>query len=109
MVHDIDSKDVPQFIKDNAMCIVSFGAEWCIDCHRADPFYKKFSDQFTDVAFSKVNVGDREGDLRQQFKAQYNFGHIPTMIFYKNGEEVDRIVEVQTPSALKAFIEKCKA
>ena len=32
-----------------------------------------------------------------------------TMIFYKNGQEVDRIVEVQTPSELKQFIERCKA
>lgn len=31
------------------------------------------------------------------------------MIFYKNGTEVDRIVEVQTPSELKKFIERCKA
>ena len=109
MVHEIDSKYVQQAIANNPLVLGSFGAEWCIDCRRAEPFYKKFSEEYSDVFFAKVNVGDRDGELRQQLREQYQFGHIPTMIFYKNGQEVDRIVEVQTPSELKAFIEKCKA
>ena len=109
MVHEIDSKDVQQAIANNPLFLVSFGAEWCIDCRRAAPFYKKFSEEFTDVHFTHVDVGDREGQLREQLRGEYNVGHIPTMIFYKNGQEVDRIVEVQTPSELKQFIERCKA
>lgn len=109
MVHEVSHEQVPEIIKTSAMCIINFGAPCCIDCRRAAPFYKKFSEEFTDISFVHVDVGDREGELRQQLKAKYNFGHIPTMIFYKNGEEVDRIVEVQTPSELKKFIERCKA
>lgn len=109
MVHEIRHEQVQETIQSHPLCIVNFGAPWCIDCRRAAPFYKKFSEEFTDVHFTHVDVGDREGQLREQLRGEYNVGHIPTMIFYKNGQEVDRIVEVQTPSELKQFIERCKA
>ncbi|MBR5458530.1 MAG: thiol reductase thioredoxin, partial [Burkholderiaceae bacterium] len=46
---------------------------------------------------------DEDETLRPKFEV----AHIPTMIFYRDGKEIDRIVEVQTPSALKAFIDQC--
>ncbi len=109
MVNEITHDQVQEIIQSHDLCIVNFGAPWCIDCRRAAPFYKKFSEEFTDVYFTHVDVGDRDGELREQLRGQYGVGHIPTMIFYKSGTEVDRIVEVQTPSELKKFIERCKA
>ena len=109
MVNEITHDQVQETISSHPFCIVNFGASWCIDCRRAAPFYKKFSEEFIDIYFTHVDVGDREGQLREQLKALYNVGHIPTMIFYKGGKEIDRIVEVQTPSELKKFIEHCKA
>ena len=98
MVNEITHDQVQEIIQSHDLCIVNFGAPWCIDCRRAAPFYKKFSEEFTDVYFTHVDVGDRDGELREQLRGQYGVVHIPTMIFYKNGTEVDRIVEVQTPS-----------
>ena len=109
MVHEIHHQDVLTTVGAHALCIVNFGAPWCIDCRRAAPFYDKFSNEFTDVYFTHCDVGDREGELREQLRGQFNVSHIPTMIFYKDGKEVDRIVEVQTPGELKRFIERCKA
>lgn len=109
MVHEINHQDVLTTVGAHVLCIVNFGAPWCIDCRRAAPFYDKFSNEFTDVYFTHCDVGDREGELREQLRGQFNVGHIPTMIFYKDGKEVDRIVEVQTPGELKRFIERCKA
>ena len=39
MVHEIDSQSVDQVIATQPMCIITFGADWCIDCRRAKPFY----------------------------------------------------------------------
>ena len=108
MVHEITHEQIPETLKATPLCIVNFGAPWCIDCRRAAPIYKKFSEEFTDIYFTHVDVGERGGELKEQMRALYNVGHIPTMIFYKKGQEVDRIVEVQTPSELKKFIERCK-
>lgn len=109
MVHEITHEQIQKTLQAHSLCIVNFGAPWCIDCRRAAPFYKKFSEEFTDIYFTHVDVGERGGELKEQMRALYNVGHIPTMIFYKEGKEIDRIVEVQTPSELKKFIERCKA
>ena len=76
MVHEIDSQNVDQVIASEPMCIITFGADWCIDCRRAKPFYAKFSEEFKDVYFTHCDVGDREGQLRQTLKEKYQFYHL---------------------------------
>ena len=102
MVHEIKSGQIAEVLENHTLVILNFGADWCIDCRRAAPFYAKFSDVYTNVYFTHTNV-DEDETLRPKFEV----AHIPTMIFYRNGKEIDRIVEVQTPSALKAFIDQC--
>lgn len=104
MVHDIKPEQIPEVLEKHSLVILNIGADWCIDCRRSAPFYAKFSDMYTDIRFTHVCVDDDE-TLRSRFEV----AHIPTMIFYRNGKEIDRIVEVQTPSALKAFIDQCLA
>lgn len=102
MVHEITPEVIPSILEQHSLAIVNFGADWCIDCRRSAPFYAKFSDEFSQVYFTHCNI-DQDETLRPRF----HIAHIPTMIFYRNGQEVDRIVEVQTPSELKKFIENC--
>ena len=40
MVNEITHDQVQEIIKSHDLCIVNFGAPWCIDCRRAAPFYK---------------------------------------------------------------------
>lgn len=82
--------------------VFACGAPWCIDCRRAAPFFMKFAQTMADKAiFGAANVDD-EPALREVF----NVVHIPTMMVFKDGKEVGRIVEVQTPGELKAFLEE---
>ncbi len=81
--------------------VFACGAPWCIDCVRAAPFYMKFAEQMADKAdFGAANV-DEEPALKEAFQIV----NIPTMMVFKDGKEVGRIVEVQTPGELKAFLE----
>ncbi len=104
MIHEIKPDQIEQVLENHPLAILNFGADWCIDCRRAAPFYAKFSDEYSNVYFTQCNI-DEDETLRPRFE----IAHIPTMIFYRNGQEIDRIVEVQTPSALKAFIDDCLA
>lgn len=103
MVYEITPEEVQATLEKNHFVMLNFGAPWCIDCRRAEPFYKKFSEMFTEVTFTHTDINGRDAEIRPLYAIQ----HIPTMIFYKDGVEIDRIVEVQTPSELKAFIENC--
>ena len=104
MVLELTPEQTQEALAAHPMIILSFGAPWCIDCRRAEPFYKKLSENYPQVTFTKIDISDRE-EVRPLFKIQ----HIPTMIFYKDGVEIDRVVEVPSPSTLKTLIEECLA
>ena len=82
--------------------LVDFWAEWCAPCRALAPMLnelaEKYSGKFT---VAKVNV-----DQDQSLAAQYGILNIPTLIFFKGGEEVDRVVGVQPKSQLDAKIQK---
>jgi thioredoxin len=82
--------------------ILAVGATWCADCRRAAPFFQKFAGEFAD----RADFGAADSEKNPAIVEKYRVVNIPTMVVVKNGEEVDRVVEVRTPSELKAFIEK---
>lgn len=47
-----------------------------------------------------------DSESSPQVVAKYEVKHIPTMVAIRNGQEVDRIVEVKTPADLKAFVDR---
>ncbi|MBR4310950.1 MAG: thioredoxin, partial [Akkermansia sp.] len=64
-----------------------FWATWCGPCKMLLPIVEQISTEVAATAkVGKVNVDDA-----QELARRYNVRNIPTLIFYKNGEEVDRI------------------
>lgn len=82
--------------------ILAIGATWCADCRRAAPFYMKFAEELSD----KMLFATADSEQNPAIVKQFNVVNIPTMVVVKDGQEVDRIVEVKTPSALREFIER---
>ena len=82
--------------------LVDFWAQWCAPCRAIAPtldeLAQKYQGKFT---VAKVNV-----DEVPELAAQYGVLNIPTLIFFKNGEEVDRVVGVHPKSQLDAKIQK---
>lgn len=82
--------------------LVDFWAEWCAPCRAVAPILDelavKYQEKFT---VAKVNVDDTP-DLA----ARFGVLNIPTLIFFKAGQEVDRLVGVQPKSQLEARIQK---
>ena len=82
--------------------LVDFWATWCAPCRAVAPVLDELAEKYKGkFTVAKVNV-DEVPDLA----AQFGVLNIPTLIFFKAGEEVDRMVGSQPKSQLEAKILK---
>ena len=70
--------------------VVDFWATWCGPCKMISPIVDQVAKEVAGVAkVGKVNV-----DEASALATRYNIRSIPTLLFFKNGEVVDTIMEI---------------
>lgn len=74
-------------LKSDKPVLVDFFATWCGPCKMMEPIVEQVSEEVPEVDFVKVDVDDAEN-----LAILYGISSIPCMIFFKNGEEADRMV-----------------
>lgn len=77
------------------MVIVDFWAEWCGPCKMIVPTFNEIADEYK----GKVRVAKLNVDESRQTAAKFSIRSIPTVIIFKNGKEVKRLVGVKSKSA----------
>lgn len=91
-----------EFVGRGQWVLVDFWASWCGPCRMLAPVIEKLSEDYAGRAvFGKVNVDDE-----QELAVRYNVMSIPTIIFFKNGVEIDRKIGVQPPQAFAKVIDE---
>lgn len=60
---------------------------WCGPCKRIAPFFAKFSDQFPQITFLKVDIDECE-DLANRFQ----ISSVPAFLFFKDGKVINRLI-----------------
>ena len=78
-----------EVLKADKPVIVDFWASWCGPCRMLSPIVDEVAEETSEIKVCKINV-DEEPDLAAQFKVMT----IPTLIVFKNGQEVKRNVGV---------------
>lgn len=82
--------------------LIDFWAEWCGPCIALGPTVETVAAEYAGKAeVYKVDV-DAEGDLAMQFGVM----SIPTLIVFKAGKEVDRMVGMQNKEAITKSLDK---
>ena len=90
-----------EVLKAQGPVLVDFWAEWCMPCKMQGPAIEKLAVEGYQAG--KVNV-DEEGALAEAFGVM----SIPTLIVFKDGREVDRMVGLQSKDALKKCLDALK-
>ena len=65
--------------------VIDFWAGWCGPCKILSPVVEEVASEVKGVKFGKVDI-EKEGELAQRFQVM----SIPTLIYYKDGEQVNR-------------------
>ena len=83
------------------LAMVDFWADWCGPCKMLSPVVESIGSQYEGkVRVGKVNV-DEEPELARRFGVM----NIPTVVFLKNGQEIDRKVGVMPPQVFTGVLD----
>jgi len=88
MTQQITDDNFQELVSGNKPFMVDFWAEWCGPCRMIGPIVEELAQEYADqVVVGKVNV-----DENDELAGQFGIRSIPTLLFFKNGEVVDKIV-----------------
>ncbi len=87
------------------VALVDFWAEWCGPCRLIGPAVEELAKEYDGVAtIGKLNV-----DNNREIAAKYGIMSIPTLLFFKDGEIVDKLVGVASKNDLKKKLDAVMA
>lgn len=99
MIKQISSKDFKNVIEQNKVVVVDYFASWCMPCQMMAQVVDKSVDEFPNIEFVKINIDENTNlAIQQQIEA------VPTIVAYKNGKEVNRILGYHSQEDFVAFL-----
>ena len=88
MAKIIDSAAYDELVASGKPFVIDFWAEWCGPCKMVGPIVDEISTEYKD----KVVVGKLDVDNNDDTTSKYGIRNIPTVLFIKDGEVVDKVV-----------------
>ena len=95
-----DSNFQEKVIDQQGVTVVDFWAEWCGPCRMVGPIVEQLAQSLKGkVKVSKLNV-----DQNQDIAEKYNIQSIPSLVLFKNGNEIARIVGFSPKEKYEKFV-----
>ena len=98
---NLDNRLFERFISRNDLpVIVDFWADWCGPCKMMAPVFSQLAAEMADsVRFAKVDT-----EQARDISARFNIRSIPTIILFKNGQEINRVAGAMDQQNLRHWI-----
>ncbi|NCP46669.1 MAG: thioredoxin [Flavobacteriales bacterium CG18_big_fil_WC_8_21_14_2_50_32_9] len=96
-----DSNFAEQVLKSDKVALVDFWAVWCGPCRMVGPIVEELSNDYA----GKAIIGKVDVDNNPETASKYGIRNIPTILFIKNGEVVDKQVGAVPKQTLAAKLD----
>ena len=91
-----------EVINSDKLTVVDFYATWCGPCRKLSPILEEVETELSDrVNFAKIDTDDNIDAAKE-----YKVSGLPTLLVFKNGEVVERMVGLMPKSSIITNIEK---
>jgi thioredoxin 1 len=93
--------NIKEIIESGKPIVIDFWAEWCGPCRMVSPLIEELASEYGDT----VNIGKLNVDENVDTPNEYGIRNIPTILFIKDGQIVDKQVGATSKSVLKAKVD----
>ena len=99
-----NNENFKELTQGNELVVVDFFATWCGPCKMFGPILEEVANQYENgVKFAKIDI-----DENDELAMQYNIQAVPTILFLKNGTEIERHAGLMSKAELEEKIENNK-
>jgi thioredoxin 1 len=98
---EITDQNFAEYAAQKKPMIIDFWATWCGPCRKMAPVVEALAEKYD----GKVLVGKVDVDDNPDITAQFGIRNIPTILFFKNGEVVDKTVGALPSADVEAKIQ----
>ncbi|MDL2276988.1 thioredoxin [Parabacteroides sp. OttesenSCG-928-G07] len=102
MALEITDANFDELVNSGKPMVIDFWAEWCGPCRMVAPII----DELAETYDSRVTIGKMDVDENNDVVGQFGIRNIPTVLFFKDGKMVDKLVGATSKDM---FVEKIEA
>ena len=101
MALQLTDGNIKEIINSGKPVVIDFWAEWCGPCRMVGPIVEELAKEYE----GKVIVGKMDVDENVETPQEYGIRNIPTILFFKDGQVVDKQVGATQKAVLAAKID----
>ncbi|MBL8888692.1 MAG: thioredoxin [Planctomycetaceae bacterium] len=99
-----DANFQSEVLDSNQLVLVDFWATWCGPCRQIAPVIDELAKEYSGT----VKIGKLDVDHNRNSAMKYQVSSIPTIMLFKNGEVVDKVLGGQPKAVLQGMIDRNK-
>lgn len=103
MMEELDPAHFNEKVSGAKLALVDFWATWCRPCRAIEPHLASIAEEFADKGVKVFRVN---ADENPEFVARFNVFSLPTVLFFKEGNLVEKMVGAKPKSEFTRIIEE---
>ncbi|CAH8360359.1 unnamed protein product [Eruca vesicaria subsp. sativa] len=76
--------------------VVNFNVSWCVPCKKLEPIFRELASRYPSMIFVTIDVEELA-----EFSNEWNVEATPTIVFLKDGRQIDKLVGAETSELQK--------